>query len=83
MEITKLQPGGEAYELRELPCGSVLLLLNGSTCSLSIVGAGEASFTIRKGSVVFQAAGQALSLTPGDDPAGVTLYRAHINLGEM
>ena len=78
VERTTLPPNTGAYSPPILPCGYILLLLSGSSCTVSNTTTGE-SISLQVGTVMFIAANTPLSIDGGAE--GVQLYRAHVNLG--
>jgi mannose-6-phosphate isomerase len=94
VEVTNLpahaMSSSEGYTLRPLPCASLLLVLRGSHCMMK-TGSDATAKPVPEGSVIFQAAGESITLLKEQRPNGngngnglgdvVIVYRAHINMG--
>lgn len=78
VEQTILPPSIQNYSMFPVNCASILLLLAGKDCKISINGGDQQDFI--QGSIAFVSANADVVLTTGSSDE-VTIYRAHINLG--
>ena len=79
VEVCTLPPNSPPYHPVVLDCGSILLVLKGTTCTIAeVVGEEE---PLPMGSIIFLAANKDVTITAGSDEA--CYYRAHVNMGDL